>query len=358
MTQPVRFGIVGMGWRAEAYLRVAGQLPHLFEIVGIAVRDPAKYKDAAAKWGIRLYSTPEELAKHCDFVLTAVSKASAPAVLQQLASLGVPVLAETPPAADEEGFKRIAELAEAGAPIQVAEQYPLQPHHAARAAVIRSGRIGDVRHVQVSAAHGYHGISLIRHYLSEKAGAECEIAARRFELPILEVPYRGRAVQDKLETELQDIAILSFSNGKSALLDFTRSQYFSPLRQNRLLIRGSHGEIRDNEVTSSISGSGGPGGYETWSIRRLQDGQEGSLAPLSLRELRGGAERLYRNPYYPAPFSDDEIAMAETLSRMADYAKQDTRFYSLQEALMDIRLSMAIDRAAATGQSVRVSPAL
>lgn len=345
----IRFGMIGFGWRTEAYLRIAAQLPHLFKAVGIVVRDQAKYKEAAAKWGIKLYKSPEELAEHCDFFLSAVSKTSVPSVMKQLVSLGKPVLAETPPAADREGLEMMTALASEGAPIQIAEQYPLQPNHAARTALIRSGAIGDVRHVQVSAGHGYHGISLIRHWLSI-SDSKCEVVARRFQFPILEVPNRGRAVQDKLETDQQDIAILAFPDGKSAVLDFARSQYFSPIRHNRVLIRGSHGEIRDNEITRSL----GEGEFETNTIRRIQDGTEGSLAPLSLRELRAGSECLFRNPYYPASLSDEEIAIAEALSRMANYVHTGESFYSLAEALTDVRMAMAIDEAIATGETIQV----
>ncbi|CAM3230188.1 Gfo/Idh/MocA family oxidoreductase [Paenibacillus lupini] len=346
----IRFGIIGFGWRTEAYLRIASQLPHLFKAVGVVVRDQAKYEEAAAEWGLKLYQSPEELAEHCDFLLTAVSKTSTPSLLKQLASIGKPIMAETPPAADEEGIKIISALISEGAPIQIAEQYPLQPYHAARTALISSGAIGEVSHVQVSAGHGYHGVSLIRHWLSLPHSSSCEIVARRFKFPIQEVPHRGRAVQGNLETDQQDIAILTFQDGKSAVLDFAGSQYFSPLRHNRVLIRGSHGEIRDNEVTRSL----GAVDYETITISRQQDGLEGSLAPLSLRELRAGSECLFRNPYYPASLSDEEIAIAEALSRMTTYVREGVSFYSLSEALIDVKLAMAIDEAIATGESVKV----
>ncbi|GLX66718.1 Gfo/Idh/MocA family protein [Paenibacillus glycanilyticus] len=345
--QPVRFGLIGFGWRAEAYLRIAKQLPHLFEAVGIVVRDISKYEKAAAKWGLKLYSSAAELAPHCDYVIAAVSKNAVPELLEELVSLHIPVLAETPPAFDEEGIKRVSDLAARGASVQIAEQYPLQPHHAARTALIRSGVLGEVKHVQVSAGHGIHGIGLIRQWLSVSSAA-CEITARQFELPILEVPNRGRAVEDKLETEIHDIAILTFPDGKSAVLDFARSQYFSPIRHNRILIRGSHGEIRDNEITYSL----GSGEFVTDTIRRVQDGMEGSLAPLSLRELRTGSTSLFRNPYYPASLSDEEIAMAQSMSRMSDYVREGISFYSLSDALIDVRLSIAIDEAVASGQPV------
>lgn len=350
MNKPIRFGLIGLGWRGEMYLRLARQLPQWFEPAGIAVRDPDKYRAAAAQWGLPLFRTPQELARECGFLVAAVSKSAAPDLLAQLAAGGIPVLAETPPATDEAGLQKLAALAAQRPRIQVAEQYPLQPHHAARTALIASGTVGEVRHVQVSAGHGYHGIALIRRWLGV-ADERCRIVARRFEHPVLEVPVRGRSVTDKVEKELQDIALLSFEGGQSAVFDFTRSQYFSPLRQNRILIRGSHGEIRDNEVTRSLGG----GDFEALTIRRIQDGMEGSLAPASLRELRAGGKQLYKNPFYPASLSDEELAMAEALRAMGHYMETGESFYSLTEALADLRLSLAIDSAIASGSAV-VSP--
>ncbi|MGG4145747.1 Gfo/Idh/MocA family oxidoreductase [Paenibacillus algorifonticola] len=349
MLKPIPFGIIGFGWRAEAYLRISKQLPHLFKIVGIVVRDTAKYQHAADQWGVPLYSTPQELAQHCEFLVAAVSKASMPHVLKEAALLDIPLLAETPPAFNDEGYQLVSSLIQADARIQIAEQYLLQPHHQARTTIIQSGSLGEVRHVQVSAAHGYHGISLIRQWLSV-TDSNCHIVSRHLELPIQEVPHRGRAAQDRLETEIQDISIITFGDGKSAVLDFARSQYFSPIRHNRILIRGSKGEIRDNEVTRYLDANN----YEDLSIRRMQDGLEGSLAPLSLRELRAGSECLYRNPYHPAQLSDEEIAMAEVLTRMTAYAAGGESFYSLAEALIDVRLSLAIDESIATGNEVKV----
>ena len=38
-------------------------------------------------------------------------------------------------------------------------------HHQAQFAVAQSGRLGLITQAQVSAAHGYHGISVIRRFL-------------------------------------------------------------------------------------------------------------------------------------------------------------------------------------------------
>ncbi|UQZ35430.1 oxidoreductase [Paenibacillus sp. PK3_47] len=347
MNRPVRFGIIGSGWRAEMYLKLAQLVPQQFQVSGALIRNRAKYEDVIRKWNLTVYSSAERLAADSDFVVLAVSKAAAAPLLAELAALQIPVLAETPAAASPAEYESLRSSIAGAHLIQIAEQYPLLPHHQARSAYLQTGKLGQVGHVQVSVAHGYHGISLIRKWLSV-SGTACEITARRVELPIMDFPYRGREAGDVLKTEQQDIAIMVFPSGQSAVLDFTRSQYFSPLRSNRVLIRGSHGEIRDHEITRRL----GTAETEYLDIRRIQGGQEGSLDSLSLHELRAGEECLFRNPFPSAPLSDEEIGMGQALLNMSAFLRTGISTYSLADALTNVRLAFAIDEAAASGRTV------
>jgi hypothetical protein len=54
----------------------------------------------------------------------------------------VAVLAETTPAPDLAGLRALWSAVGDSGMVQVAEQYPLMPSHAARAAVVASGAIG------------------------------------------------------------------------------------------------------------------------------------------------------------------------------------------------------------------------
>ncbi|MBD3922539.1 Gfo/Idh/MocA family oxidoreductase [Paenibacillus sp. PR3] len=350
MNAPLRIGIIGGGWRAAYYLRIASLLPHLFHITGIVLRDPAKYSDLLARWSVRAFRSAEELAAESDFLVLAVSKTSATAYITDLAASDIPMLAETPPATSLAEYEQLSTIAARNPRIQVAEQYPFLPHNQARTAYINSGKLGDVMHVQVSAGHGYHGISLIRKWLSIGTTLECEIIGRRFSMPIADTPHRGQASSNEPGIEQQDIAIFSFADGKSAVLDFARSQYFSTIRSNRILIRGTHGEIQDNTITRKI----GPDHFETVTIQRSQHGQEGSLFNLSLAQLQAGADILYRNPFYPHSLSDEEIGIAEALLRMHTFLKDGTSFYSLAEALTDVRLGLSMDEALASKGAVTV----
>lgn len=349
MNRPIRFGIIGSGWRAEMYLKLARLLPEQFQVSGVLIRNRTKYQELIDKWSLTVYSSMERLAAESDFVVLAVSKSAAASLLLELAALHIPVLAETPAGSTPAEYELLRSRVGEAPLVQVAEQYPLLPHHQARSAYLQTGQLGQVGHVQVSVAHGYHGISLIRKWLSV-TGTACEITARRVDLPIMDFSFRGREAGEALKTEQQDIAILVFPSGQSAVLDFTRSQYFSPLRTNRVLIRGSHGEIRDNEIIRRL----GTEETEYMDIMRIQGGQEGSLDSLSLRELRAGQLSLFRSPFYPASLSDEEIGMGQALLNMSGFLNTGDSFYSLADALTDVRLAFAVDEAIALGSTVTV----
>ena len=40
----IRFGLIGSGWRAEFYIRIAKMLPEQFELTGVLIRDKRKGK--------------------------------------------------------------------------------------------------------------------------------------------------------------------------------------------------------------------------------------------------------------------------------------------------------------------------
>ena len=97
-----------------------------------------------------------------DFVLTATAKPVTPQYIVEAADRGLPVLAETPPAPDLGGLRTLWAAVGDSGQVAVAEQYPLMPTHAARAALVASGAIGRPTQVQVSSTQQYHAVALIR----------------------------------------------------------------------------------------------------------------------------------------------------------------------------------------------------
>ncbi|WP_438448941.1 Gfo/Idh/MocA family protein [Gorillibacterium sp. sgz5001074] len=346
----VRFAIVGSGWRAEFFLRIAEALPERFRVTDMVVRDPAKAEAVSRRWGVRVHADAGGLpADGCfDFAVVSVPRQAAPELILELTERGIPVLCETPPAPDLETLQSLHRRLPKGARVQVAEQYIFQPHHAARLAIVRSGRLGTVTQAQVSAAHDYHGISLIRHLLG--AGfEEAEIEAYSFTAPIVAGPSRsGPPEREELADSEQTIARIDFG-GKLGVYDFTRDQYFSWIRGPRVLVRGERGEIHNEEVRY-LRDFRTP--VET-GLRRIQAGAGGNLEGFHLKGILLGEEEIYRNPYAPGRLSDDEIAVATCLGRMGEYIGGGSSFYSLAEASQDHYLSLLIKQAAASRQKIR-----
>lgn len=345
------FAIVGGGWRAEFYMRIAKAMPDQFRIHTMLVRDEEKGKKIEEQWTIPTVRTLDALiaqAEQFDFVVVSVAKAVAQDIILQLTTHDVPVLAETPPATDLAGLKQLYHTLPKHARLQIAEQYLFQPLHAARIKLARSGKLGDISHVQMSVAHDYHGISLIRQLLG--VGFEqVTIRGEQIQAVVARGPSRdGDPQEGGLVETSQQLVTLRFGD-KLAVYDFTRDQYFSWIRRSRILIRGSLGEIVNDEASYLLD-------YATpvhVDLRRVDKGQGGNLEGYYHKGIVAGEQWLYVNPTAPARLSDEEIAIATTLLKMADYVSgKAPSFYSFADAAQDQYLSLLMQQAIETGEVV------
>lgn len=340
------FAIIGTGWRSEFFLRIAASLPERFRVVGLVSRSADKRASYARDWNVPTFGSTEAMleAVQPGFVVVSVPRAAVVDQIAALASHGVPILAETPPAQDIAGLERVAELVANGARIEVAEQYFLQPTHAARLALIESGRIGTPSYTHVAVAHGYHGTSLIRKFLG--IGFEnATISAQEFELPIVKSPDRYRPPETiEIVPSRQTLATFDFG-GRIGVFDFTGDQYHGWIRSPRLTIRGERGEISGDELRY-LADQRSP---VLIRLLRQDTGHFANLEDYHHLGILAGAEWLYRNPYTEARFSDDEIAVAACLDGMKTYVETGRSFYSFAEAAQDHYLALAMDEAARTG---------
>ena len=349
MMEKIEFGLVGGGWRAEFYLRIAKELPNRFGVKAIFVRNPEKAEALRRLWGVKVYTSLEDFisSKAFSFAVLSVPREISAEYLIKLTEAGIPVLAETPPAPDLESLTELWRQVSRDAMIQIAEQYLFQPMHAARISLARSGRLGEISQAQVSAAHGYHGVSLIRQLL-DIGFQNVTIRGQNFQSSIMKGSDRsGPPIAKEVINSTQTLATLDFG-GKLGLFDFVGDQYFSWIRQNRILVRGECGEIV-NEQVAWLKDFDTPLYSE---LRRIDTGHGGNLEGFYLKGIMGDGEWLYRNPFTPARLTEDEIAIAESLARMGQYVQGGPSFYSLAEGSQDHYLSMLITEAAATGEAI------
>ncbi|MEU8013791.1 Gfo/Idh/MocA family protein [Micromonospora parva] len=345
-----RFGIVGSGWRGEFFLRLARLLPERFRVTGVVTRTESRGAVVTADWGVRTFRTTAELLAHerPDFVIVSVPWSVTPEATRELVAAGVPVLAETPPAADLAGLRSLwADVGGSGL-VQVAEQYLLMPGHAARLALVRAGMLGEPTSVQISSTHLYHAVSLIRGLLG--VGHEtAEVNARAFVAPLANplspTGWSGDDTPQQLSTTL---ATIDFG-GRMGLYDFTDNQWWNPLRTRRLVVRGSRGELVDDRVVRLVD----PTTPVESSLVRRQTGLDLNLEGLDLKHISFDGEVVYRNPFVGSGMSDDDIAVADIVARAGAWAREEGPApYSLAEACQDHLISLAIEESARTGQPV------
>ena len=333
------FVVVGSGWRAELFWRVAGGLDGV-ECLGAVVRTPRELP-------VPTYGSLDEVKP--DFVLTAVPWDVSPQVIVSAVQRGLPVLAETPPASDVAGLRALWDAVGSSGLVQVAEQYLMVPAHAARLAAVRSGVIGTPTQVQVSSTHMYHAVSLIRGLLG--AGREpVTVRASRSTAPLVDPLTRdGWTGDDTPRPATTTIATLDFGGERSGLYDFTDNQWHNQLRFRRILVRGTHGELRDDEVVRLVA----PRTIVRSPLVRRQTGYDLDLDGFETDTITLGDQVLFRNPYPGRRWNDEEIAIGTLIEAMAAWVRgEGPPPYPLADGAQDHLVALAVEESAQTDTTV------
>ncbi|MFI7672824.1 Gfo/Idh/MocA family protein [Actinophytocola sp. NPDC049390] len=341
-----RFAIVGTGWRAEYFWRLAAALDGL-DCAGVVSRAP---KDLPVPVHVSLDECLA--AAKPDFVVTAVPWAVTPSLVAALVERGVRVLAETPPAPDLDGLRALWAAVGASGLVQVAEQYTRMPAHAARLALVRSGTIGAPTRADVSSTHQYHAVSLIRALLGVGRGP-VEVRAVRTVAPLADPLSRaGWADPVEVRDTTTTIATITFAGGGFGVYDFTDNQWHNQLLNRRLLVRGTHGELRDDEVVRLAADRT----IVRTPLVRRQTGYDLDLDGFDTDHVTCGADVLYRNPYQGQRWNDEEIAIATLLQDTAAWAAGDgPPPYPLADGIEDHRVALAVEESADTDRVARVA---
>jgi predicted dehydrogenase len=342
----ITFALIGSGWRAGMFLKVARELGTI-RCAGVVVRTPRRLDlptftslDACLRQG------------RPDFVLIATPRSVTPRFIVEAVDLGLPVLAETPPAPDLDGLRALWSAVGDSRLVQVAEQYPMMPSHAARAALVAAGVIGTPTQVQVSSTQQYHAVALIRGLLAAGRG-QVSVRATRFAAPLVSPLSRtGWTEDEQAHPTTTTIATLDFGNGRSGVYDFTEQQTRNQLRFRRLTVRGSAGELHNDEVVRMTS----PRTLVRTNLVRRQTGYDLDLIGYDTEHISLGSEVLYRNPYPGKRWMDDEIAMATLLERTQNWLRDEGAApYPLAEGVQDQQVALAIEKAADSDTTVTTS---
>jgi predicted dehydrogenase len=353
MTRPGTFGLIGSGWRAEFFLRLASQLPDHFRATGVVTRSAERGAEVTARWGVPTFRTIAELlaADRHDVVVPCVPWPVMPVVTKELVAHGTKVLAETPPAPDVDGLCDLWDAVGSTGLVQVAEQYMLMPAHAARAVVVRSGVIGEPTSVQVSSTHLYHAVSMIRSLLGV-GFTPARVVAQSFTAPLAD-PITPAGWSDDITPipARTTIATLDFG-GSSGLYDFTSNQWWNPLRGRRIVVRGALGEIVDDRVVRVV---------DTRTIVesplvRNRAGTDLDLRGVDLEQISFDGKVLWRNDWFGARLSEDDIAVVDLLARTIAWSRDEgPPPYPLADGCQDHLCGLAIEESIRTGGSVTIT---
>ena len=331
------FALIGSGWRAQMFLKVARELGTV-DCRGVVVRTPRRL-------GVPTFTSLEACLREfpVDFVLTTTPRHVTPHLIVDAVDRDLPVLAETPPAPDLGGLRALWSAVGDSGKVQVAEQYLMMPSHAARAALVATGAIGTPTQVQVSSTQHYHAVALIRGLLGAGRGP-VSVRATRFTAPLVSPLSRSGWTDDEEEhPTTTTIATLDFGDGRSGVYDFTEQQTRNQLRLRRLTVRGSAGELHNDEVVRMTR----PRTLVHTRLIRRQTGYDLDLIGYDTEHISFGSEVLYRNPYPGRRWMDEEIAMATLLERTASWVRGDgPEPYPLAEGAQDLQIALAIEESA------------
>ncbi|NQX11518.1 Gfo/Idh/MocA family oxidoreductase [Microbacteriaceae bacterium VKM Ac-2855] len=338
--------MIGSGWRSGFYLDLAAARPDLFSVTGVLARTPAR-ATAARERGIPVVSSVDELlAGRPEFVVLSVPWPVTPELTRELVARGVFVLAETPPAPDLDGLRSLWADVGASGRVAVAEQYPRYPLTAAASALIGEGVIGTPTFAHVSSTHEYHAVAVLRALLHTGRGS-VTVEAQAVTAPLLDpIDPSGWTGAAEPAPAVHTLATLVFENGARGLYDFTDNQWWNPLRRDLLTVRGSRGEIHNDEVVRMLDATI----PATSRLERSVTGHGLNLEGADTTAITFDGRVLYRNAFEGGRFSDDELAVAELVAAAGAWSRgEGDSPYPLAEACHDHAIALAIRRAAVDG---------
>lgn len=104
----VKYAVIGSGWRAEFYIRIAKAVPEKFDLTAVLIRDEEKGRKFSEKFGVKVVNTVDTLMKDApEFVVLAIKRGCVTDYLLELFEKGIPVLTETPPGESQEDLQKL-----------------------------------------------------------------------------------------------------------------------------------------------------------------------------------------------------------------------------------------------------------
>ena len=352
-----RFVIVGTGWRAMYYVRIAKALPDIFELCGMLSRSEEKAKRIRDEYGISCTTSEDECLSHKpDFVVVSVAKTAGAETAMHWLDKGCTVLLETPAGIDKETLSELRKREEQGQKLVVAEQYIRYPQYSALLKLVKKGIIGEVSYLNISLAHEYHGASIMRALLGINADTGFSVYSRTYTFPTAETLTRYEEIVDgRVSGKNRTVALFEFENGKTAVYEFDSEQYRSPIRKKTYKLQGVRGEIIDNHVFYlDAKNHAAEAELEIESRVIKTDDTNPNLREFKeISRITFLGEILYEPPFGLCGLSDDETAIVMLMKETAEYSKGSGNSpYLLKEALLDSYMTIMMRESQEQGRII------
>ncbi len=347
----ISFGLVGAGWRANFYHTIASELSDMFEITVVVEAFQKRAQQVALDWGIPVVESVAAIPKDIkvDFLVLCLPQNILPGAIVEASEQNYFILSETFCADGQEQLLQFYGEVVNKHLVQFSEQYIHYPVHAARLNLIKEGILGSVSHAQVSVAHEYHGVSLLRNYLgiNYESGS---VWGKKFTAPITKGPDRaGNPKDEEIIQNDTKFAVFNFGD-KWGVFEFNDEQYFSGIRRPRVLIRGERGEISNMTVRTLLD-------FKTpieYELCRVGSGEHEHIGTPHNIGITAGSKWIYRNRFNGARLSDDEVAIATVLVKMGEYVAGGESFYPLEQGCQDQYLSILMEQAFLSDSTIEI----
>lgn len=355
--QKIRFVIVGSGWRALYYVRIAKALPDMFELCAMYCRKEEKAKKLAEEYQIHTTTSIEECEKYApDFVVVVVNKTSIAEVSIEWMKRGFPVICETPAGLDIQTLNGLWKMQQLGYKLIVAEQYTRYPEYRGIFEIIKQKKIGEPDCLNISLAHEYHAASLMRTFLQIPVEESFCVSAKTYEFPTVETLTRYESYKDgRVANKKRTVATFEFRSGKTVFYDFDSEQYRSPIRKNTVKLQGRRGEIIDNKVyyldekneacaeEIKIETRISERTYNNPNLKRVEE-----IVTISFED-----KVIYTSEFGICGLSSDEVAIASLMIDCAAYVRGGVKEpYALKEALQDAYMAILMKEAVESGDTI------
>ena len=349
------FIIIGSGWRALYYVRIAKALPEMFHLDAMYCRTMEKADKIAKELSINTTTSIQECMDYQpDFAVIAVNKSSICDVAMEWMDRGITVLSETPAALRIEQLRELYEYHKAGKKQVVAEQYRNYPSNRASIKLINSGIIGDVGCMNISLAHEYHGFSLIRAYLGIKPDENYTVTAKIYEFPTTQTLTRYEKCTDgSIVNQKRCTATFEFESGKVAWYDFDSEQYRSPIRKNTIKVQGVRGEMIDDTIyyLNDVNEGCVEKIKTEYRIKTIENPNPNLSVLREVKKIIFQDKILYEPEWGLCDLPEDETAIAALMEGTAKYSRNEAEPpYRIEDALADAYAAILMKEAMETGE--------